>query len=166
MYGKEALLMIPSLEELLAGNDDCVAALERLLAAIGEHGLQQDACARLHKLADTLERHPGEVLNLSSVSVPGTDEPIRLLLHPAVFSPEHWGRTFAEGLLKDPARFEGKRVVELGTGSGWISLLLLRRTSVREILALDINPIAVLMAGINAWLNGTDADGRYRLSQA
>ncbi len=158
--------MIPPMGELFGANDACVGALEALLAALEEPLQQQEACARLHELADRLDRQPGEVLSLSAVSVPGTDAPLRLLLHPAVFSPEHWGRTFAEGLLKDPERFEGKRVVELGTGSGWISLLLLSKTGVREILGLDINPIAVLIARINAWLNGTNPDGSFRLSQA
>ncbi|MFX5854761.1 50S ribosomal protein L11 methyltransferase, partial [Acinetobacter baumannii] len=77
----------------------------------------------------------------------------------AVFSPEDWGKAFAEGLMKNPAIFQGKSVVELGTGSGWISLLLLTRTGAAEILALDINPTAILIAKLNAWLNGTTRDG-------
>jgi methylase of polypeptide subunit release factors len=98
--------------------------------------------------------------------LPSLPDPIRLLLTPAVFSPELWGRTFAEGLLKSKEQFQGKRIVEVGTGSGWISLLLLFVTNVKEVLGLDLNPVAVTMAKLNTWLNGTTADGGYVLSMA
>jgi len=164
--GKAKSLTVPELEQLLSGTSECIKALEALLFALEDGNLQNQACARLHELSALLDRQPTRMLKLHVVGVPGTDEPMRLILHPAVFSPEHWGRTFAEGLLKEPERFDGKRVVELGTGSGWISLLLLTRTRATEILGLDINQIAVLMARLNAWLNGTNPDGSYRFSNA
>src|SRR5262245_52857890 len=95
---------IPALEQLLSHSSECLAALDDLLFALEGSGLQKAACARLHELAALLERQPGTTLKLNVVDVPGTDEPMRLILHPAVFSPEHWGRTFAEGLLKEPER--------------------------------------------------------------
>ncbi|HEY9867570.1 MAG TPA: aminotransferase class I/II-fold pyridoxal phosphate-dependent enzyme [Candidatus Obscuribacterales bacterium] len=157
---------VPPLETLLGSDDVCLAGLEQLLAALDAPDLRTVAVGRLHELAVRLEQGGGAALKLDVVSLPGGEEPIRLLLHAAVFSPEHWGRTFAEGLLKDPGLFDGRRVVELGTGSGWISLLLLSRTRAAEVLGLDINPIAVLLARLNAWLNGTTSDGELRMSQA
>jgi aspartate/methionine/tyrosine aminotransferase/methylase of polypeptide subunit release factors len=81
-----------------------------------------------------------------------------------VCAPEHWGKTFAEGLLKEPEIFNGKSVVELGTGSGWISIVLLKRTYAKFVLGLDLNPVAVAIAKLNAWINGTEADGRLKLT--
>src|ERR1700722_18858776 len=78
------------------------------------------ACRVLHELAAALEQRQGVHggLRLFHLDVPGCDERISLILHPAIFEPEQWGRTFAEGLLKEPGVFNGKSIVELGTGSG------------------------------------------------
>jgi aspartate/methionine/tyrosine aminotransferase/methylase of polypeptide subunit release factors len=84
-----------------------------------------------------------------------------LLLLPSLFAPESWSFTFLEGLLRKPAAFyRGKRVVELGTGSGWVSLALLRFTDIEQILGVDLNPQAALVARINAVLNGFDREGK------
>jgi aspartate/methionine/tyrosine aminotransferase/methylase of polypeptide subunit release factors len=80
-----------------------------------------------------------------------------LLLLPSMFAPEAWSFTFLEGLLRKPAAFyRGKQVVELGTGSGWVSLALLRFTEVKKVMGVDLNPQAILLARINAVLNGFD----------
>ena len=80
-----------------------------------------------------------------------------LLLLPSMFAPEAWSFTFLEGLLRKPAAFyRGKQVVELGTGSGWVSLALLRFTEIKKIMGVDLNPQAILLARINALLNGFD----------
>lgn len=142
--------------------------LDDLLSCLENDHSRAEAVKTLHELADLLGAVPVSDAGLSihNASVPELAEPIRLILHSAVFSPEYWGRTFAEGLLKDPGIFGNKRIVELGTGSGWISLLLLNRTEAQEILGLDINPVAVVIANLNKWLNGTYADGTLRLSRA
>lgn len=142
--------------------EQLVQALDNLLMCLEEPKLRMKAVGELHKLSDMLEALSEKAqihLMLRKMTVKNLKVPIKLLLTPAVFSPEMWGRTFAEGLLKDPDQFHGKSVVELGTGSGWISLLLLLTTQVKEILALDLNPVAVLLAKLNAWLNGTTPDG-------
>ncbi len=133
--------------------------LRELLAALEDPATNKSAVSSLHELAARAEAEPGKVVSCKSVHIPQADKTIRLLLHPAVFSPEYWGRTFAEGLIKQPEIFYGKKVVELGTGSGWISLLLLLKTGVAQVLALDLNPVAVLFANLNKWLNGTAANG-------
>lgn len=135
------------------------------------------AVRALHELAALLEheakhRDDGSVaanrrnLFIKTLRIPGNDEPIRVLLNSAVFTPEFWGRTFAEGILKSKESFSGRSAVELGTGSGWISLLLLKSTFTTRVLGLDINPIAVLLANLNKWLNGTKADGSFVYSAA
>lgn len=139
--------------------------LKDLVGALQDGDTCREAARALHQLAAALER--GEenddpltkILSLKVVPLPGRKEPLKLLLHKAVFSPEEWAKTFAEGLLKAPKMFNGKSLVELGTGSGWISLLLLQRTTASTILGLDINPIAVMIARLNAFLNGTTDDG-------
>ncbi len=188
------LLSVPSRQEILAAcsqvpnaefgkldrADIVQGKLNGLLAALEDEATEKQAIKILHELADDLAKqnssvsHKSEIdgeleqqqLVLKSVGLPSLPDPIRLLLTPAVFSPELWGRTFAEGLLKSKEQFHGKRIVEVGTGSGWISLLLLFVTNVKEVLGLDLNPVAVTMAKLNTWLNGTTADGHYVLSMA
>jgi len=173
--GPDTVLKEPQAERIvdLALNKDTapeqiMQTLDHLLACLENPQLRMIAVGELHKLSSLLEAQ-GEKsqahLMLRKMTVKNLSQPIKLLLTPAVFSPEMWGRTFAEGLLKDPDQFHGKSAVELGTGSGWISLLLLLTTHVKEILALDLNPIAVLLAKLNAWLNGTTPDGYPVTSQ-
>ncbi len=140
--------------------------LNRLLSNLESGKNRQDAIGVLHDLSEALQEKSCDHLFVRSVDVPGLDKPVNLFLTPAVFSPELWGQTFAEGLMKDPDQFESTRVVELGTGCGWISLLLLMKTGVKEVVGLDINPVAVTIARLNAWLNGTTRDGKVLNSKA
>jgi aspartate/methionine/tyrosine aminotransferase/methylase of polypeptide subunit release factors len=84
-----------------------------------------------------------------------------LLLLPSIFAPEAWGQTFLEGLLR-AGGLENKHMVELGTGSGWVSLALLGLTGLSHVTGVDLNPQAVLVSRLNAVLNGFDASGRPR----
>ncbi len=159
--------LLPSVDEIVSSSPaEILAFLEKLLNMLENEQTSADACGVLHKLAaklDKLGENSGH-LTFKNLKVPGVAEPIRLILNPAVFSPEFWGRTFAEGLLKNTEHFRGKKIVELGTGSGWISLLLLQRSPVVEVLGLDINPVAVTLANINKWLNGSNEDGSLRMA--
>lgn len=157
---------LPELEDLIGCKADNQKPLEQLLFCLDERKNLPEACALLHALADRLscDDHDSNLI-MRTMCLPGAEAPLKLLLSPAVFSPEEWGKTFAEGLMKAPELFNGKKIVELGTGSGWISLLLLLRTNVAEILALDINPTAILIAKLNTYLNGTTANGDILLSK-
>ncbi len=157
--------MFPTVAELFADEEKLVDRLEELALRLENEPSDLQAVEFLHSLAEAAGAGSPSSLRLQAIPVPGEDRPIRLLLHPAVFSPEQWGRTFAEGLLKEPEKFEGASVVELGCGSGWISLLLLLRTRVKSVLGLDINRVAVVLARLNAWLNGTKPDGTFIHSQ-
>ncbi|MBU6450143.1 MAG: aminotransferase class I/II-fold pyridoxal phosphate-dependent enzyme [Cyanobacteria bacterium REEB67] len=146
--------------------DSLNAHLGALLAALENGKTERSAIKLLHELAGDLAEGHYSGLMLKRVELPTLSRPIELFLTPAVFSPELWGRTFAEGLLKSKEQFHGKKIVEVGTGSGWISILLLLVTDVREILGLDLNPVACLLARLNTWLNGTTEDGEYILTKA
>ncbi len=139
--------------------------LQAFVDALESTQTRQEACTALHTLAAELQlRSSDDGLRLFEMDVPGCDEPIKLILHPAVFEPEQWGKTFVEGLLKEPEIFNGKSIVELGTGSGWVSILLLKRTYAANILGLDLNPVAVAIAKLNSWLNGSDPNGTLKLT--
>lgn len=109
-------------------------------------------------------RHGGAVHEGAAPESPlhgGRAVHLDLLLLPSIFAPEVWSYTFLEGLLQKPLHeYAGKRLIELGTGSGWVSLALLRLTRSEHILGLDLNPEAVVMARVNALLNSFDAAGR------
>ena len=154
-----------AISQVFSDDKSVVDALKDLLSNLESQQTRMAAIKSLHDLAEHIEVSGHSILVYKSVPIPQSHQQIRLLLHPAVFSPEYWGRTFAEGLLKQPEVFYGKKVVELGTGSGWISLLLLMRTGVSQVLALDLNPVAVLIAQLNKWLNGTTRDGLLLNSQ-
>lgn len=173
------VLSCPTLDEIISfaqksdsgaerESSELVGSLTRLKEALDSDSpeLSKRALSVLHALAEKLESENIESLQLKKVTVPGLTDPIRLLLTKAVFSPEFWGRTFAEGLLKAKEQFRGRKVLEVGTGSGWISILLLLFTHVKEVVGLDLNPVAVTMARLNTWLNGTNSDGTDRLSLA
>lgn len=152
------------LVEAIENESTRVEAL-RHLHALGEHLEARMPIAGISKASKSTEQQKlakdplAAMLNLKVIPIPGSASPLKLFLHTAVFSPEEWAKTFAEGLLKKPELFRGKTLVELGTGSGWISLLMLMRTQAASILGLDINPIAVAIARLNSWLNGTTNDG-------
>lgn len=117
----------------------------------------------LHAVAEELRAAPRPVSPLQQVSLElgfgDRSTRLELLLLPSIFFPEAWSLTFLEGLLRKPLwQYEGRTLIELGTGSGWISLALLRFTGLRRAIGLDLNPQAVLMARLNAALNGIPSD--------
>jgi aspartate/methionine/tyrosine aminotransferase len=177
-------LVVPQAHDILnaclMGDDDSITAaavdgesvmdlVDRLIVALENEESRSAACANLHELFAKLSLEPHlyeRALLAKTINLPSLASPIRLILCPAVFSPELWGRTFAEGLLKNKEQFQGQNIVEVGTGSGWVSLLLLMATKVRTVIGLDLNPIAIKLARLNSWLNGTNSDGTLLLSLA
>ncbi len=83
-----------------------------------------------------------------------------LLLFPSIFAPEEWSFTFYEGLLRYPtAEFYDRRVVELGCGSGWITLAIALYALPKVIYGVDINPRAIICSQLNLYLNALDSEG-------
>jgi release factor glutamine methyltransferase len=72
------------------------------------------------------------------------------VFHPRVFLTSEFFADFISGL-----DLRGKRVAEVGTGSGILALAAARAGAV-NVVAVDINPNAARAAGDNAWTNGFD----------
>ena len=77
----------------------------------------------------------------------------RLVVRPTVFHPRYFLTSEYFASFIDRLDLAGKMVVEVGTGSGVLSLAAARAGATR-VVAVDINPNAVLSAGDNARLNG------------
>ncbi len=90
----------------------------------------------------------------------GDRKELLLLLFPSIFAPEEWSFTFYEGLLRYPAaEFYDRRVVELGCGSGWITLAIALYSLPKVIYGVDINPRAIICSQLNLYLNALDSEG-------
>ena len=150
-------------------NHNLIDNLKYLLACLNNPKSCKQAILYLHefynKVKNDSESYSNFNLSAYELTADYSDTKIKLFVNDAVFIPELWGKTFAEGLLKQSSLFKDKTVAELGTGTGWISFLLLLKTDVKFILALDINSIAVLLANLNLWLNGTNPNGDFILRE-
>jgi predicted nicotinamide N-methyase len=72
------------------------------------------------------------------------------------------GQALARFLLDQPAHVRGRRVLDLGCGSG-IAAIAARLAGAASVLAADVDPVAIAAARLNASANGveiavTDAD--------
>ena len=91
----------------------------------------------------------------------GDRRELLLLLFPSIFAPEEWSFTFYEGILRYPTEeFYSRRVVELGCGSGWITLAIALNSLPKVIYGVDINPRAIVCSQLNLYLNALDARGQ------
>lgn len=91
----------------------------------------------------------------------GDRRELLLVLFPSIFAPEEWSFTFYEGILRYPAEeFYSRRVVELGCGSGWITLAIALNSLPKEIYGVDINPRAIVCSELNLYLNALDDRGQ------
>ncbi|OLU14344.1 protein methyltransferase [Pseudomonas sp. PA1(2017)] len=119
----------------------------------------------------------GELLGdarLTATTLPGTD--LRLwLIDPAnmdrCFSPEetrrileeppYWCFCWASGLVlvdwlaRHPEWVRGKRVLDLGTGSG-VAAIAAARAGAAQVVACDLDPLALAACRANAALNGLE----------
>lgn len=65
------------------------------------------------------------------------------------------GQVMARYLLEHPASVRGKRVLDFGCGSGVVAIAA-ARAGAREVIACDIDPLALAACGYNARLNRVD----------
>lgn len=103
-----------------------------------------DAPLTVVSLRELLGMMGAEAWRQKGVEVPGL--PGRIHPHYGVFSPT---RPEYPALLAEAPPPEGKRVFDLGTGTGVLSFLLLARGA-RNVVATDIEPRAVACANDNA----------------
>jgi len=129
------------------------------------------------KAPQPLQQALGELLGdarLSATGLPGTD--IRLWLIDAenmdrAFSPEetrrildeppYWCFCWASGLVlarwlaERPEWVRGKRVLDFGAGSG-VAAIAAARAGALEVVACDLDPLAIAACRANAALNGVE----------
>jgi predicted nicotinamide N-methyase len=67
------------------------------------------------------------------------------------------GQALARHVLDHPDLVRGKRVVDLGTGSG-IAALAAARAGAKTVLALDLDPMSLRAAELNAEQNGLEIE--------
>ena len=73
-------------------------------------------------------------------------------------APPYWafcwgaGQALARFVLDHPERVRGKRILDLGTGSGIVALAA-ARAGAKEVIALDLDPVSRRAAELNAALN-------------
>jgi predicted nicotinamide N-methyase len=67
------------------------------------------------------------------------------------------GQALARHILDHPDLVRGKRVVDLGTGSG-IAALAAARAGAKTVLALDLDPMSLRAAELNAEQNGLEIE--------
>ena len=77
--------------------------------------------------------------------------------------PPHWGYAFAGGqalarfVLDHPERVAGRRVLDIGTGSGLVAIAA-ARAGARSVTAIDRDPLALEAARNNASLNSVSVE--------
>jgi aspartate/methionine/tyrosine aminotransferase/methylase of polypeptide subunit release factors len=129
------------------------------------HALLRPEDSRTQGLAlvRELAKGPGDAhfrLETLAIEIAGRHHSLRVVVLPSIFSPEDWGYTFLEGLLRRPLEdYDDKALVEVGAGSGWISIALAKFSTLRRIVGLDLNPRAVVVSEVNAILNSYDEAG-------
>ncbi len=137
---------------------DAFQLLRTLATDLADPERRDGAREQLRALADLSRDKPeGAPLRVVTVdaAVGTTRERLELLVLPSIFEPEAWAYTFLEGLLKVPLdEYAGKRLVEVGAGSGWICIALAKFTNLARIHGVDLNPHSPVVATCNAWLNG------------
>lgn len=77
----------------------------------------------------------------------------RLKVRPTVFHPRYFITSQFFASFIGSLDLDGKRVADIGTGSGILALAA-ARAGARSVLALDVNPAAALTAAENARANG------------
>jgi release factor glutamine methyltransferase len=79
----------------------------------------------------------------------------RLTVRPTVFHPRYFITSEFFASFIDRLNLNGKRVADVGTGSGILALAAVR-AGAASVMAVDINPVAARTAAENARANGVD----------
>ncbi len=136
------------------------------------------AASGAFETAQKILRHLRKNQSLSAFQIPpnqgvivgtyrvGSMGMLKVLSIPSVRPPEHWGRVLLSGLFRRRAKLlKGKRIVEVGAGSGWISIALAKLIKTRSVVSLDADPQAQIVTQINAILNGVQDRVRPQLTE-
>lgn len=118
--------------------------------------LAREAVDRLIALTDRTPE--GQGILARRYNIPGVRDPLTIVSLPTTFLPEQWSRVFAEGIVQEFRR-DGRtvdRAVEIGSGTGWVSILAAKLGMAREVIGVDRNPHAPVLGRLNAALNGVE----------
>lgn len=128
--------------------------LEARLRDSGEAPFAREAVERLVSLTDRMPE--GQGILARRYNIPGVRDPLTIVSLPTTFLPEQWSRVFAEGIVQEFRRnpLAVKRAVEIGSGTGWVSILAAKLGLASEVVGVDRNPHAPVVGRLNAALNG------------
>jgi methionine S-methyltransferase len=140
---------------------ECLNLFKQLLSQLTNKELRQEALKLLNKMAfDHLNYDFFDIQTVQVLDSLNQNRELKLIVFRSVFAPESWANTFYEGLTRYPTtEFYDRTIVELGCGSGWISLALALRSLPSQIVGVDLNPQAVLCSKLNCFLNSYDNHG-------
>ena len=134
-----------------AGSKAVLAAADGSVIGLDRRGTQQGIWRRLlRRFIFFFSYHL--ILNRRNIRTTSAAG-FRLRVRPTVFHPRYFlSSEYFAGYI-DGLDFKGKSVADVGTGSGILALAA-ARAGAASVLAVDINPNAVLSAQENAQLNG------------
>ncbi len=136
------------------GNQTQLAlALESLLSDPQTESFGRQAIAQLKEL----NRHAqeGEGILVRDYELPGLDTKLTFLSLPTTFLPEAWSLFFAAQVVhrlrssSQPAN----QVLEIGSGTGWLSIYLAKLGLAKYTVGVDITESAPVVSRINALIN-------------
>lgn len=150
-----------------ATTTEATTTLQALAAGLVDPSRRDEARRELEALVLLADGRPeGAALRLQELdfAVGARRERLRLLLLPSMDAVGIADHAFLEGLLRlGPDAYEGKRLVDVDAGPGWIAIALARLTALRSIEGLSAAPEAAAAATCNLWLN-CDAETAARVS--
>lgn len=100
----------------------------------------------------------GENLLVRRYSVEGLPKPILLVSLPTTFLPEAWSHTFVHGMALDHQTQAQTRnlAIEVGSGTGFVSIAMAKLGMAQRIIATDKNPHGRFIGRLNAAINGVE----------
>lgn len=130
--------------------------LEARLRDPAQAPLAREAVERLVSMTDRTPE--GRGILARRYAIPGVRDPLTIVSLPTTFLPEQWSRVFAEGIVQEFRRDRRpvERAVEIGSGTGWVSILAAKLGLAREVIGVDRNPHAPVVGRLNAALNGVE----------
>ena len=111
---------------------------------------------RNKEFAESIAAALGATVKALPFPVPYLNEMINipLVILPTIYEPSEWSMALLKKMLEFSKQFyEGKHLLEVGSGSGCLSIALSKLRRPQRIHCVDINPIAIACTKINVILS-------------
>ena len=134
-----------------------VLELERQLADPNTANMARETVIRWTSLSTMVGSNQAGGIVARNYRIGAMRSNITIVSLPTTFLPESWSQTFAEGLAAYKRQVPPRpvnRAIEIGSGTGWASIVLSKLDLAQEIVAVDMNPQAAAVGRLNAALNG------------